>query len=156
MLRNQSWGREGRYIFIPQYWQIGLRRSVHRGFHFAEVRSFRAKKRMHSLQNWLQVCLIFYQRVSLCILWGKVSRKSEIDGWMGSCCFLYYLKFDKKKKYKERGAVVKALSRNIQDTTCNTPLMTRYSLFIDTLKCLWKSAVELASLKTRVKYKSRW
>lgn len=43
------------------------------------------------------------------------------DRWMGSCCFLYFLKFD-KKKFKERDAVVKALGRSIQDTTCNTSI----------------------------------
>jgi len=66
--------------------------------------------------------------------------------------FLLFI-FDKKEKFKERGAVVKACKQIIQDPTCITSIDDTVKFVYGHAKRLWKSTVEIASLTRRFKYK---
>ena len=77
------------------------------------------------LQTRLQACLVFYQRVSLCILW-----------WTIDSVF-----FSSKS------------NQDTVDTTRNTSIDDTVKFVLETRKRLWKSAVEIVPLTRGFKYK---
>lgn len=87
-----------------------------------------------------------------CTFCGGPSRKSQ----RSIAVFLLFLLCisDKMEKFKERGALVKALKQSNQDTTCNTSIDDTVKFVLDTRKRLWKSVMETALLTRGFKYKA--